>query len=111
MYDRRENNWVRLNPYLFNATYKDGLKIEVQVNPEFGNADAARKEAEKYADVIGQLTTALRRDVETVWIHKGVNPFAGGNNNLLIHTGQNSWGHLGDGYNWRKLPESHESSC
>mgnify|MGYP001156826675 FL=1 len=88
MYDRRENNWVRLNPYLFNATYKDGLKIEVQVNPEFGNADDARKEAEKYADVIGQLTTALRRDVETVWIHKGVNPFGGGNNNLLIHTGQ-----------------------
>lgn len=88
MYDRRENNWVRLNPYLFNATYKDGLKIEVQVNPEFGNADDARKEAEKYADVIGQLTSALRRDVETVWIHKGVNPFGGGNNNLLIHTGQ-----------------------
>ena len=84
MYDRRENNWVRLNPYLFNATYKDGLKIEVQVNPEFGNADVARKEAEKYADIIGQLTTALRRDVETVWIHKGVNPFGGGNNNLLI---------------------------
>lgn len=88
MYDRRENNWVRRNPYLFNATYEDGLKIEVQVNPEFGSADAARKEAEKYADVIGQLTTALRRDVETVWIHKGVNPFGGGNNNLLIHTGQ-----------------------
>ena len=56
MYDRRENNWVILNPYLFNATYKDGLKIEVQVNPEFGNADDARKEAEKYAYVIGQLT-------------------------------------------------------
>lgn len=88
MYDRRENNWVILNPYLFNATYKDGLKIEVQVNPEFGNADDARKEAEKYAYVIGQLTTALRRDVETVWIHKGTNPFGGGNNNLLIHTGQ-----------------------
>ena len=51
MYDRRENKWVRLNPYLFNATYKDGLKIEVQVNPEFGNADDARKEAEKYAEV------------------------------------------------------------
>ncbi len=88
MYDRRENNWVRRNAYLFNATYKDGLKIEVQVNPEFGSAGEARKEAVKYADVIGQLTTSLRRDVETVWIHKGVNPFGGGNNNLLIHTGQ-----------------------
>ena len=59
MYDRKENNWVILNPYLFNATYKDGLKIEVQVNPEFGNADDARKEAEKYAYVIGQLTNRI----------------------------------------------------
>jgi len=88
MYDRRENDWVRRNAFLFNATYNDGLKIEVQVNPEFGSTGAAKKEAVKYADVIGQLTTSLRRDVETVWIHKGVNPFGGGNNNLLIHTGQ-----------------------
>ena len=88
MYDRRENGWVRLNAYLFNAAYDDGLKIEVQVNPEFGSVDRAKKEAEKYSKVIGQLTTALRKDVQTVWIHKGVNPFGGGNNNLLIHTGQ-----------------------
>ena len=30
----------------------------------------------------------MRLDVETVWIHKGNKPFGGGNNNLLIHTGQ-----------------------
>ena len=29
-----------------------------------------------------------REDVETVWIHKGTEPFGGGNNNLLIHIGQ-----------------------
>ena len=60
---------MRLNAYLFNAAYDDGLKIEVQVNPEFGSVDRAKKEAEKYSKVIGQLTTALRKDVETVWIH------------------------------------------
>lgn len=44
----------------------------------------------KFAEVIGRLPTALRIDVETVWIHKGTEPFGGGNNNLLIHTGQST---------------------
>ena len=35
---------------------------------------------------MGRLPTALRAEVETVWIHKGVEPFGGGNYNLLIHT-------------------------
>ena len=39
-----------------------------------------------FQEVIGRLTTQLRKDVETVWIHKGNEPFGGGNNNLLIHT-------------------------
>ena len=30
--------------------------------------------------------TSLRKDVKTVWIHRGNYPFGGGNNNLLIHT-------------------------
>ena len=44
--------------------------------------------AQKYAVVIGRLTTELRKDVETVWIHKGNNDWCGGNNNILIHTGK-----------------------
>ena len=86
MFDRRENNWVTLNPYLFPSEYDDGITIEIQVNPEFGSKDIAKIEADKYAPVIGQLTTELRKDVKTVWIHKGLKPFGGGNNNLLIHT-------------------------
>jgi hypothetical protein len=88
MYDRRVNDWITVEPFLFDAEYDDGLSIEVQVNPEFGSVENAQLEAEKYAEVIGRLPTALRRDVETVWIHKGINPFGGGNNNLLIHVGQ-----------------------
>jgi hypothetical protein len=34
------------------------------------------------------LPTALRTQVKTVWIHQGVQPFGGGNDNLLIHTEQ-----------------------
>ena len=88
MFDRRVNNWVELNAFLYNVTFDDGLSTEIQVNPEFGNTLLAQKEAQKYAWVIGQLPTTLRQDVKTVWIHKGTELFGGGNNNLLIHTGQ-----------------------
>lgn len=88
MFDRRPNAFIVLDAYLFDATYSDGLSIEVQVNPEFGSVEAARTQAEKYAPVIGRLPRALRVSVETVWIHQGVNPFGGGNNNLLVHVGQ-----------------------
>ena len=87
MYDRRFG-YVVLEPFLFPAEYDDGLTIEIQVNPEFGTRENAEFYALKYAEVIGRLPTGLRKDVETSWIHKGVNPWGGGNNNILIHTGQ-----------------------
>ncbi|MBN9689807.1 MAG: hypothetical protein J0M24_06185 [Verrucomicrobia bacterium] len=87
MYDRRFG-WVNLNAFLFRANYDDGLSIEVQINPEFATVDLARLEALRFAPAIGQLPHSLRIDVKTVWIHKGVHPFGGGNNNLLIHVGQ-----------------------
>ena len=88
MFDRRVEGWINVNAFLFDASFEGADDIEIQVNPEFGDVDAARIEAQRYAPVIGQLPGGLRRNVETVWIHKGVNPFGGGNNNLLIHTGQ-----------------------
>jgi len=88
MFDRRVNGWVTLDPFLFNATYSDGLTIEVQVNPEFASVTSAEAEAVFYADAVGRLPTALRLDVETMWIHRGVELYGGGNRNILIHTGQ-----------------------
>ena len=88
MFDRRVNAFITVDAYLFNATFDDGLGAEIQVNPEFGGSAAALAEAQKYAEVIGRLPTALRNDVQSVWIHKGVQPFGGGNNSLLIHTDQ-----------------------
>ena len=85
MYDRR-SGWINSEPFLFPAEYDDGLSIEIQVNPEFGTWQNAQVYALKYAEVIGRLTTQLRKDVETSWIHRGDEPFGGGNNNLLIHT-------------------------
>jgi hypothetical protein len=90
MYDRRFNDWVIRDAFLFNATYERGQVIEIQVNPEFETTEAAFAQAAKYAPVIGRLPAALRRDVDTVWIHKGKQPFGGGNRNLLIHIGQSA---------------------
>ncbi len=87
MFDRRVNDWVNLDAHLFPARFGSATTIEIQVNPEFDQADA-EAEARRYAAVIGQLPGFLLRDVETVWIHAGVQPFGGGNDNLLIHTGQ-----------------------
>ena len=75
MYDRIVEAWVNQEPFLFPAKFDDGLEIEIQVNAEFGDYLKAMGEAEKYAIVIGRLTTELRKDVETVWIHKGLKPF------------------------------------
>lgn len=90
MFDRRVNDWVTVNAYLFNASFSDGLTTEIQVNPEFGSVEAAAVEAEKYGRVIGQLPHVLRTDLQTVWIHAGVQLFGGGNHNILIHTGQSA---------------------
>jgi hypothetical protein len=87
MFDRRPGTWITVDAHLFDASYDDGLAVEIQVNPEFTSGEALG-EAERYAEVIGRLPTALRADVETVWIHRGTEPFGGGNNNLLIHIGQ-----------------------
>ena len=87
MYDRRNGGaWINIEPYLFDTSFSDGLKTEIQINPEF-TLDEATVEANKYAFLIGQLPTALRKDVQTMWIHKGEEAYGGGNNNLLVHTG------------------------
>lgn len=91
MYDRRNGGgWVTLEPHLFPTTFSDGLTTEIQINPEF-NLESAEIEARRYAFMIGQLPTALRRHVETMWIHKGEEAYGGGNNNILVHTGMTTF--------------------
>jgi hypothetical protein len=90
MFDRRVNNWVYVNAYLFNVVWSDGITSIAQINPEFATVAAATTEAQKYASLIGQLPACLRQDVDKIWIHKGIQPFGGGNNSILIHTGQST---------------------
>lgn len=88
VFDRRVNAFVEINAYLFGLSFSDGTTIEAQINPEFGSEARARTEAETYGRFVGQLARALRRDVDALWIHMGVEPFGGGNRSILIHTGQ-----------------------
>ena len=87
MFDRRNGgDWTTIEPHIFPATFFDGPSIEIQINPEF-TLEEAQIEARKYGFLVGQLALSLRKDVETMWIHKGVEGYGGGNNNILIHTG------------------------
>lgn len=87
MFDRRDGGKFNVvDAWLFEASYSDQLRLEVQVNPEF-DQQTAHKLAERFAKVLGQLPHCLRVDAETIWIHGGKQPFGGGNKNYLIHTG------------------------
>jgi hypothetical protein len=88
MFDRRVDGWIYDKAFLFTAFYSDGLQIEMQVNSEFESTRAAQEVAQAYAIEFGRLPKCLREDVQTAWIHKGNEPFGGGNNNLLVHVGE-----------------------
>ena len=95
MFDRRYNSYKDVDAYLFNANYTDGSNIKIYVNSEdFSQTEEASKYASQYAKVIGQLPKALRKQVNSVWIHGGKNPFGGDknpygdDNYLLIHVKQ-----------------------
>lgn len=79
---------ISIDAYLFLATYYEGLPVEIQVNPEFESPETALVEAERHAIIVGQLPIALRRDLETLTIHRGEDhePFCGGSNNITIYT-------------------------
>ena len=87
MFDRRVEDFVDVDAWLFDVRFRDGVRTEVQVNPEFGKR-AAAKAARYYAVVVGRLPKGLRTRVRSMWIHKGVELYGGGNDNILIHTGQ-----------------------
>ena len=83
--DYAQGSWINITPFLFTAFFSDGTEIEVQVNDEFENNIEAESVALSYLKVIGKLPKLFRKEVETIWIHKGNEDFGGGNNNLLIH--------------------------
>jgi hypothetical protein len=86
MFDRRAGRRVENEAYLFEATFTDGLTLELRGNPEFTRArceDLARC----YMIAFGQIPTELRRGVTSFDLHDGDRPFGGGGGNVLVHAG------------------------
>ena len=96
MFDRRTNSFNEVDARLFDARFGTTVSIEIQVNPELDDA-AAEAAARFYATAIGRLPAFQFADLQTVWMHRGLFPFGGGNNNLLIHTEQGD-AYVADGF-------------
>lgn len=89
VFDRRISDWAETKVWLFKVVYADRAEpTEVQGNKEFSDVAKARSLALKYAKAVGQLPACLRRDVRSITIHDGEQPFGGGNHNILIHVQQ-----------------------
>ena len=90
MYSRATDSTTSTSAWCFTTQYTDETKtIEINVNATDWptQADALAK-AEFYAEAIGRLPKFLRKNVKTITMHDGVFGFGGGNDDLLIHTGQ-----------------------
>ncbi len=87
MFDRRLDRAATINAHLFDATFTDGLSLEVRVNPEFAR-DRAESVARRYLVALGQLPTELRRNLRTFTLHDGDQLFGGGGRDVLVHTVQ-----------------------
>lgn len=85
-YDRRVNNWIREDSWVFTASYKCGrATVDMVVNPEFTQAEAL-VEATRAARVVGQLPIGSRTNVDEVWIHDGWELAGGGNKSILVYS-------------------------
>jgi len=85
-YDRRANGWVTEDSYVFRGTYRASRPIDFIVDPEFISQEAAGAQANRFAQVVGQLPRGCRTQIDAVWLHRGDESFGGGNRSLLIHT-------------------------
>ena len=82
MYDREakdgEGNWISVEAYVFDLNYNDGLSAKVRVRKDdYTKEDDARKDAEKYAKMMGQLPRFLRGSVKFINLMKGDREWGG----------------------------------
>lgn len=89
IYDRRPNAWITVNAFLFSVRY-EGAELEFQVNPEFGNREAAQRQVDTYAAALGRLPAVFLSRAQKVQINDGHELFGGNwhDRSFLIHAGQ-----------------------
>ena len=91
-WDRRKqksSGWKQSNfkAFIFKAEFKKSKHALIRVNSEFKTKEKAEEQALKYGNMAGQLPNFLRTGLKTITIHKGDRAWGGGNNDILIHTG------------------------
>ena len=129
-WDRRKQkssgwNKSNFNAFIFKAEFEKSKHVLIRVNSEFKTKEKAEEQALKYGHMAGQLPNFLRTGLKTITIHKGNRSWGGGNNDILIHTGDRgakgkcveeimihegghtsldgAWGGLIKWYPWRKI--------
>jgi hypothetical protein len=88
VWDRRVSGGNTLTFVLYNATYDDGMTVEIRVE-----RDTFKEQAEAcagyYSKPFGQLPTGVRTRVKALSIMTGNNAWGGGIDDITIHNGRN----------------------
>ena len=88
MHDDRIGDTATVHAHLFEAEFDDGKTIQIQVNPEFDSL-SAHTQAAQHAHLLGQMPSALRSPIDTVWVQGGDGDWWAiwWRNTLLLHKG------------------------
>lgn len=85
VYDVREEGFVGIDLWIFEATLDYGKKIEMQVNTEMSKS-TAESYARDFAIVVGKLPKFLIASLDAVTIHKnGSESFFGGSGQIIVY--------------------------
>ncbi len=82
--DRRRRNPVRVNAFLFDAHIAEQI-VEFRINPEFGEAERARREVDKFAPALGRLPAAFLSKLGSMVVHRGEWAPSASGENIVIH--------------------------
>ncbi len=101
VYDRRRRDWIRTRAFLFDAHIAEQV-VEFRVNSEFGDAEAARTEVDRFAPAVGRLPAAFLSNVASVTINGGYGTWGGGLDTeqagmILIHK-HSAWDAIRKGF-------------
>ena len=80
------NQKIFFNVFIFRAFFEKSHDILIRVNSEFKTQKKAKKQAEFYAKIYGQMPNFLKENAKTLTIHKGNFTWLGGNNDVIIYT-------------------------
>ena len=89
-YDRRDDQYIDREMFIFNATYTDFPLISLEVDASDFNEEQAYKEAQKYSYLFGQLPAVLKKDVTTFVVNSDDDSWASGGGYIYIYTGMSS---------------------